>query len=470
MKRGIIVLVALWLTFGLAWPQNNKDIVGTWNGKLEVRGITMRVTFNITDTTGALTATMDSPDQGAYGIPMDSCLYRNDTVRITSAALYGEYKGVLSDNLNALEGTWTQGGMSLPLNLERGDKIVLLRPQEPKPPYPYREEEISYPNEKGKTVLAGTFTRPKEGGPFTATLLITGSGAQDRDESIFGHKPFAVLADYLTRQGIAVLRIDDRGVGGSTGDLISATTEDFAGDAAAGIDYLKSREDVDKGKIGLIGHSEGGIIAPMLAAQREDVAFIVLLAGTGVPGDEILAQQAADVMAADNNTEEELKAFLQLQKNLMNIAKKDIDTDSAMAEIKRMFIEWKAALPEEVLAKVDSTDQSQWEQSFNKALIPWTRYFMRYDPRPALQKVKCPVLALNGEKDIQVRADINLPAIETALKTGGHTQYRVGKLPNLNHLFQTCQTGTVSEYGNIEETFSPEALKIIADWILTTTR
>lgn len=470
MKKFFSICLITIFTCGLSFASGDAPIVGTWNGSLSTQGIKLRLSFNITDSTGALTATMDSPDQNAFGIPMDSCIFANDTLQISMAAIVGQYLGVMSEDGNTIIGTWTQGGQSFTLNLERGDKVVLNRPQEPKPPYPYLEEEITYRNEDGDATLAGTLTKPKTGGPFTTVLLITGSGAQDRDEMIFGHKPFKVLADHLTRKGIAVLRVDDRGYGKSTGDIMNATTADFSGDVMAGVEYLKSREDVDKNSIGLIGHSEGGVIAPIVATETDDVAFIVMLAGTGLPGDELLTQQANDILKADSTIDEnELKYYSELHKMMLEVVKSDLGKEAAMIELKTAFSNWKTTLPPDIKAEVDSTAEVKWQASFEQALLPWMRYFIAYDPRPALRNVTCPVLALNGEKDIQVAADINLSEIEKALKEGGNTNYRIEKLPSLNHIFQTCETGTVSEYGEIEETFSPIVMQIISEWIAKVT-
>ncbi|MFH1700322.1 MAG: alpha/beta hydrolase [Candidatus Zixiibacteriota bacterium] len=465
MKKLFAFILITFLCAGFSSAQSNQDIIGTWNGKLSVEGVTLRLSFHITDTSGTLTAAMDSPDQGAYGIPMDACTFENGSVQITKAQIMGVYAGKLSDDKNNLTGTWTQGGREMELNLERGEKIKLNRPQEPKPPYPYLEEEVSFENKEGGAHLEGTLTKPKTGGPFPTVILISGSGMQNRDEMVFGHRPFWVLADHLTRNGIAVLRVDDRGTGQSTGEVMTSTTEDFAGDVKAGVDYLKLRDDIDKSKIGLIGHSEGGIIAPMVASSTDDVAFIILLAGPGVPGNEILTRQAIDIMRLEGNSENEVKCFGDLQKRILKVATKDISDENAIDEMKRIFKSWEEALPEEISQDLDSTMIFQMQQGFEQALMPWMRYFVAYDPRPALQMTKCPVLALNGEKDIQVYAKDNLAAIEEALKAGGNSNYRIEEIPNLNHLFQTCQTGAVTEYGNIDETFSPIALNIISEWI-----
>ncbi len=336
------------------------------------------------------------------------------------------------------------------------------RPQEPKKPYPYDEEEVGYENKRDSVKLAGTLTLPRGKGPFPAALLITGSGPQDRNESLLGHKPFLVLADYLTRQGIAVLRVDDRGVGGSTGSVPDSTTENFAADVTAGIEFLKTRKEIDPKQIGLIGHSEGGLIAPMVAAQNGDVAFIVLMAGTGLTGEEILYLQGALILKASGASAEQLAKQRATQEGMFKILKEE--KDPATAE-KRLHEELSRNLTEEAKKKSEQAIAAQ----IKRVNTPWFRYFLTLDPRPALRKVKCPVLALNGENDLQVPATENLREIEAALKAGGNKNITIVRLPKLNHLFQTSETGSLSEYAKIEETVAPVALKTIGDWILKRT-
>jgi uncharacterized protein len=339
---------------------------------------------------------------------------------------------------------------------------ALNRPQEPKKPYPYDEEEVGYENKRDGVKLAGTLTFPRGKGPFPAVLLITGSGPQDRNESILGHKPFLVLADYLTRQGIAVLRVDDRGVGGSTGSAPNSTTENFAADVTAGIEFLKTRKEIDPKQIGLIGHSEGGLVAPMVAAQNGDVAFIVLMAGAGLTGEEILYLQGAMIMKANGAGAGQLARLRATQESMFKILKEE--KDPAAAE-KRLREEMSKNLTEEEKKKSEQTIAVH----IKLANTPWFRYFLTLDPRPALRKVKCPVLALNGENDLQVSANENLREIEAALKAGGNNDVSIARLPKLNHLFQTCETGSPNEYIKIEETIAPVALRTVGDWILKRT-
>src|SRR5271157_1417584 len=275
-------------------PAKPSDIDGAWMGSLDLGNVKLRVVFHIVNTEDGLIATMDSPDQGANGLPTTSVKREGSSLKIEAKGIGGVFEGKIAADLQSIDGTFTQMGSAHPLLLKRVKdqaELELKRPQNPVKPYPYREDEVTYDNKEQNVTLAATFTIPQGTGPFPAVLLITGSGPQDRDESLLGHKPFLVLSDYLTRHGIAVLRADDRGFAKSTDTFATATTADFATDTEAGVAYLKSRPDV-AGRIGLIGHSEGGIIAPMVAARNPDVAFIVMMAGSGVPGDQILVEQS----------------------------------------------------------------------------------------------------------------------------------------------------------------------------------
>ena len=325
------------------------------------------------------------------------------------------------------------------------------RPQVPAKPYPYREEQVTYENSAAAVKLAATFTIPSGKGPFPAVVLITGSGPQDRDESVAGHRPFLVLSDYLTRHGIAVLRADDRGIGKSTGNFQTATTADFAADAEAGVAYLNTRSEADPHRIGLVGHSEGGIIAPMLAARNPNVAFIVMMAGPGVPGDEIVEMQTLLIAEANGA--------------LLKVAEKQAAQQREIDEI------IKAGSDEAVIGKnlrrraAEGNLDPVVEGRINIMNSPWFRYSLKYDPAVALRKVKCPVLAIYGEKDLQVSPKQNLPIIRRALEESGNKNFEVDELPGLNHLFQTAETGAPREYEEIEETMSPLALEKIANWI-----
>ena len=316
--------------------------------------------------------------------------------------------------------------------------------------------------------MAGTFTFPKEGGPFPAVLLITGSGPQNRNEELLGHKPFLVLSDYLTKQGIAVLRVDDRGVGKSTGDFKSATTADFVTDALAGVEFLKTRNEVNKKEIGLIGHSEGGMIAPMVAVESSDVAFIVLMAGPGLPGDSILLMQSSLISAAEGASPEDITKAEEVNRKIYQIIKTESDSVKAHNEITAIFEKYYDSLPDSEKAKTG--DKNTALKMLSRVETPWFKYFIKYDPRPTLEKVKCPVLAIDGSKDLQVPPKEDLAAIKEALTKGGNKNFETIELKGLNHLFQTAKTGSPTEYNTIEETIAPIALKTIGDWILKITK
>jgi len=431
------------------------DIDGTWSGVLDAGAAKLHLTYHIVNTEDGLTATIDIPEQGAKGLPV--------TVTRDGASLKLELKmagalfdGKIAADLKTIPGTFTQGGANIPLVLTSVKDAAALqtpkRPQDPVKPYPYRDEDVSYDNKVQHLHLAATLTVPTGKGPFPGVVLITGSGPQDRDEALLGHRPFLVLADYLTRQGIVVLRVDDRGIGKSTGTFATATTADFATDVEASLAYLKSRAEVNPHKLGLIGHSEGGVIAPMVAARNPDVAFIVLMAGTGVRGDELLVAQSRALQLSMGATQADADKNSAIEREVLKLAENEKDD----AILEKKFRE---------IAGGKMSD-AQIATQLKQIRSPWFQYFLQYDPAVALRKVTCPVLALNGSKDTQVPATQNLPAIRQALQAAGNTHFETVELPGLNHLFQTAQTGSPNEYSQIEETISPIALNKISSWIL----
>ncbi len=423
---------------------------------MKIQGQELRVVFNIMDKDGGYEATMDSPDQGAKGIPMTSATFENGLLRIEANNLYMRYEGVLKDDL--IEGRFTQMGMGHKMDLRRGE-IKLSRPQTPVPPYPYNSEDVKFDNREAGITLAGTFTYPEAGSNFPAVVLLTGSGAQNRDEDIMEHKPFLLLADYLTRRGIAVLRFDDRGVGESGGDYASATIGDLAADGSAAVDWLKSRHEVDASRVGVLGHSAGGTQAIMIAAERSDLAFIVMLAGAAVKGDVLMEVQRRLIAEAAGVPESAIQENEKLVASIQSV----IDKYTAEAVF---------AAPEDYIDQVmdpASKDYQNWKSLLTNELLrmasPELQSMLSYDPAVDLGRIKCPVLALNGEKDLQVEAGMNLDAVERYVNSGA----TVKKYPGLNHLFQHATTGSVTEYGTIEETMSPEVPADIAEWILRIT-
>jgi uncharacterized protein len=442
---------------------DKKTLAGSWLGKLDLGAVDLRVIFNISVSNDSLSATLDSPDQGAKNIHVGPVTLEGKDIRIVAARLLAEYNGTIKSD-TAIEGTFKQAGKTMPLNLKKLKKTFMFsRPQKPKSPFPYISEDIAFKNDKANISLAGTLTIPEGNGPFPAVVLITGSGSQNRNEELFGHEPFLVIADYLSRNGIAVLRCDDRGVGQSQGSPLDATSADFATDVEAAFNYLRSRKEINPKRVGLAGHSEGGLIAPVVASNNPDVAFVISLAGTGVPGDMVLHRQNKDISLASGIEAKDVKEAISVNKKLFTVLKKEPDNTKAEARIEQVY---KKALardkksPEEIDQALKQLNASLSPVSYN-----WFRYFISTDPAVYWKKVKCPVLALNGEKDMQVAADANLPAIEKAVKSGGNNAVKTIKLPELNHLFQHCKTGLPSEYGEIEETISPEVLKLMSDWI-----
>jgi uncharacterized protein len=447
------------LDFKRPAPAKPSDIDGTWMGTLDTGTIKLRVVFHILNSANGLTATMESPDQGMKSLQTSAVKRDGASLRIEADKLDGVYEGTIAADKSSIDGKWTQKGNTFPLVLKPvKDEAVLepKRPQNPVKPYPYRDEDVTYENKIQNVTLAATFTVPQGKGPFSAVVLITGSGPQDRDETLLGHKPFLILSDYLTRHGIAVLRADDRGTAKSTGDFKTATTADFATDTEAGIAYLKTRPEVDPHKIGLIGHSEGAVIAPMIAARNPDVAFIVLMAGSGVSGDQVLVAQREAIAVASGTKPEEAAKYAAKEKEML-----------ALIEAEKVPTEKDdAALEKELREKMaGDVPESQIGLQIKLLTSPWFRYFLTYDPAIALRKVTCPVLVLNGEKDKQVLPEQNLPPIRQALTQAGNKHFEVDELPGLNHLFQTANTGSPAEYAGIEETMSPVALEKINTWI-----
>lgn len=345
------------------------------------------------------------------------------------------------------------------------DKSTLKRPQTPAKPYPYYSEEVRFRNDSANVTLAGTLTLPSKEGSYQVVILISGSGPQNRDEEILQHKPFLVLADHLTRNGIGVLRYDDRGTGESTGDFKTSTSLDFSKDAESAVQFLKTRQDIDTTKIGLAGHSEGGLIAPMVAARSRDIAFVVLMAGPGMELKKALLLQDGLIAKAYGMSDANVKKLVGINEKAYDLVIQSTDLEKLKTDMTRFVNDHISEIPDKLI-----TEQMTREQ-FAAARIeglssPWTQFMLKYDPEKTMEKVKCPVLAINGEKDMQVVPDENLAAISLALKKGGNSNVTIKKIPDLNHLFQECATGSPKEYQEIEQTFSPVALNEISRWIL----
>ena len=461
LRKTITSIAALLL---LTTSLFSQKIGGTWQGVLKVQGVELEIVFHIEKHDSEYISLMDSPTQGAFDISTTKTTFKNEQVEIVVANLGAFYQGKLDND--TIKGTFNQGGIPFPLVLSKTIKKKPLRPQEPKAPYPYDVEETTFINTKEKIKLAATLTLPKQKKKSPAVILIAGSGPNDRDETIFAHKPFWILADYLTRQGIAVLRYDKRGVGESEGEYFTATTKDFAEDVGAAISYLKTREEIDTTNIGLIGHSEGGIIAPMVAAGSNDVKFIVLMAGLGVTGTELVLAQHQREFDKQSPTDEEKenlnKALINLYSNILNWTEY-AGNDKERSQLKEdLGVLWQS-----ISRDTQATMQKDLfiKQTTSKIISPWFRYFLGINPLEHIEKIRIPVLAINGENDTQVDYQSNLEGIEKALKKGSNKQYTIKSYPHMNHLFQESTTGEIEEYGKIEETFSPIVLSDIANWI-----
>ncbi|MEE2685930.1 MAG: alpha/beta fold hydrolase [Planctomycetota bacterium] len=459
-------LVALLSQFPLA-AADPVTLPGTWYGELNLVVQKLRIGFKIENAPdGSFKGVMDSIDQSAFGIPLSAVQREKAQVQIEVESLGVVFKATLSEDGQELAGTFRQNGIPLPLKLRRvGRYPTIQRPQEPQPPFPYDELEVTYRNELHDVKLAGTLSLPRSERPLAAVLLITGSGSQDRDESIAGHRPFMVIADALARRGVAVLRMDDRGVGGSTRGESPATTLDLAEDVLTGVRFLSGHAKIDDRRIGLAGHSEGGLIAPLVAARTDEIAFIVMLAGPGLPGSQILEQQARLIGEAAKRPEWFLDWNHKVQLEMFRIIGDHEDPVEGRKQLGAQLDDWMAMVPDEHAFTRD-TLRAQLEGQFDSITSPWFRYFLSHDPAPVLQQVPCPVLALFGSKDLQVPAEENKLAVLQALEKG-HNQFSTARVfDDLNHLFQACQTGSPVEYGSIEETFNEQALNYMVDWIV----
>ncbi|MBO9575562.1 MAG: alpha/beta fold hydrolase [Sphingobium sp.] len=424
------------------------DPAGDWRATLTVGPSKIRLVLHL----GAQ-STFDSPDQGANGLPAQMTVADGKVTVILRGA--GRFEGAVSTDGRTLTGALVQGPSSIGVTFERGTFAAANRPQTPKPPFPYRSEDIAYdnPNQAG-VHLSGTLTIPAGKGPFPVVLLITGSGTQDRDETLFEHKPFLVLADALTRRGVAVLRLDDRGIGGSHGGLPNPTTADFASDVEAGVAWLKTRPGLDPKRIGLLGHSEGGLIAPMVAAKDPSIAFILLWAGPGINGKEVIIDQARTITLASGGSAEAAKKNADLQHALMDALLTAPDRSAAKIAMNAVA--------------AGSGGPAVSDASVALMSSPWYVYFMKLDPAVALRQVKVPTLALLGGKDTQVSPQANEAALRAAL--AGNKKATIEVLPGLNHMFQMAGTGAPSEYGDIEQTLDPSALDRMVGWITSVSK
>jgi len=440
---------------------------GRWEGAIVVLGSELGMSVEFTTGDSGLSATMDIPQQSAKGLPLRQVRYEAPTVHFELLGGPGlaVFEGTLDGD--SITGSFSQSGVTGTFYLRPAGAAKSAVPPPPAEPVPYLEEEVTFTN--GDVTLAGTLTIPEGQGPFPAVVLITGSGAQNRDEEIFGLRPFRWIADYLTRHGIAVLRYDDRGVGGSSGTIQTATSEDFALDALAGVGLLATRGDIRSDAIGLIGHSEGGIVAPMAAARSPSVAFIVLLAGTAVTGEQILYAQGERILRANGATAEQLRIQREVQEMLFRAVRTGEGWDEAQRIVEEQARAAIAELPEEQRAAIPDLDtfvRTRAQQQLVAVQLPWFRFFLDFDPATVLEQVNVPVLALFGEKDLQVPPDVNVDPMRAALERAPTTDFAIEVIPGANHLFQEAVTGSPNEYATLKKEFVPGFLDLIANWIL----
>lgn len=427
------------------------QIEGYWKGELKLGMQKLEMAFDIKVMDDVLSATLDVPAQGAFGVPVDKTVFQDGQLSMTMSSMSAAYLGTLKESV--IEGTFTQRGMSFPLTLEKGSKEApKARPQDPRPPFPYQIREVSFVNAKEGNTLSGTLTVPNGKGPFPALVLVSGSGQENRDEELMNHRPFWVIADYCARHGIAVLRYDDRGIGGSTGEVENANSMDFSYDAEAAFDFLRNQKHIDASKVGILGHSEGGIINFMVASRRPEVAFLVSLAGPAVKGTELLKAQQVALLKASGMSEEVIQFSSNSNAQLFDIVETSSSREEADSLARQKLQSW-------------GYNEELTEQTLGQLTSPWMYYFLRYDPAEAIVKTTCPALLLNGSKDLQVLVTQNFPAYENMIAEHGKTNLTLHEMPGLNHMFQHCETGTVEEYATIEETISPEVLEMIVGFV-----
>ncbi len=445
-------------TFAFRAPEvvRDSDLAGAWSGAIMLPGVELKVQILLSAAGDSWLGTIDIPQQSVRGLKLEAIVVAGQSVSFKIAGIPGAptFSGK-HDGAAKIEGDFTQGGQTFPFELTRGELPKAKRPQNPVPPFPYSEESVTVTN--GDIKLAGTLTTPAGKGPFPVVILVSGSGPQNRDEELFEHRPFAVWADHLGRNGIAVLRYDDRGVGESTGHHASATSTDLATDAEAWVGFLKNRPGT--GPIGIMGHSEGGIIAPMVAARNPDVAFIVMLAGTAVSGAEVLIEQNRALARASGATAEVSDRIAAAARGVFEALASNADAATVRAKTLELV---KAQTGK---AEVDAAMEQSVAQAVAGLKQPWFREFIRHDPAPDLRKVRVPVLALFGERDVQVVPAQNLPPLAEALQAAGNEHVTLKVIPQANHLFQKCTTGGVDEYAQIETTVEPEVLRLVGEWI-----
>ncbi len=448
------------------------NLAGSWHGELDVQGTQLILTMDIhIDSAGQLAGFMHSPMQGANDIPIGRIELEGDSVRIGVSTLMATVRARLMPGDSLLTGEFNQGPFTLPITFRRiSAPFEFARPQEPQRPFPYVEQEVMIPNEAADVILAGTITLPDTVGTFPAVILVTGSGPQDRNEEIMGHKPFLVISDYLTRRGVVVLRYDDRGFAGSTGDFASGTTYDFADDALAALRFLQQHPNVNPDAAGIIGHSEGGLIAQIIAARSDNpAAFIIMLAGPTISGEEILLSQIQRIQEVSGAPRRVIRRTLRDAKAVFEILKDATDSQQAAEQMEAFYAQRRARTREKHHATYGYNEEAV-KQSVPAYTSPWFIAFLKTDPSNYLPKISVPMLALFGGKDVQVLDDLNIEALKTFVKQHNKTNFTWKSYPQRNHLFQVAETGSVQEYATIEETFGEKVMEEMLQFILQVTK
>lgn len=470
MKNYLLSIIFL---IGISTLNAQNVITKNYKGKIVEQGLLLELILNLTkNQDNTYTASWDVPAQHAKDLKASSVVVTDSSIVVEVKSMYVVYEGKFSPDQKSIKGRWKQNGVNLALNLESFTKVeeVVLRKQTPKAPFPYQTEDFTFQGKKTGLTYGATLTTPTNAKNFPAIILITGSGQQDRNETLLDHQSFFVIADYLTRQGYAILRVDDRGIGKTTGNFENSTSEDFAQDVEEQFTYLKTIQNIDSTKIGLMGHSEGGLIAPLVAARNKEIAFIVLLAGPGIPIIDLMAEQNEKILLGSGLNEKVVEAYSTLYKKLFPAILNSSNKTDAFSNGKVIVDEWRKTTDTNFVKWSTNITNDVSENEFITSFIdqlysPWWKYFGNFNPQEYLKQVQCPILALNGDKDVQVIAKSNLEGIKSSSKKGKNKNVKTVELKDLNHLFQTCNSGMPREYATLEETFSPIALIEISNWL-----
>jgi len=468
MRKILIILALIFMAAGnvLSRPADSYQdsfLIGNWKGVIQVGGAKFTFLFKFTsDVQNEIKGFLDLPEQDEHEIPIDEIKIVGKSVSLDISKIQRKFEGEISIDQKKITGFYIRGGgMRLPLTLEKTDLVFSMnRPQLPQPPYPYKEEPVVVVNGKDQTKLAGTLTLPEGAGAFPAIIFISGSGAQDRDESMFGHKPFLVMADYFARRGAAVLRCDDRGAGKSGGSHFAATTAIMATDIGSMWEYLLTRAEIDQKKIFLLGHSEGAVIACLVASQNPRVAGVILLGAPGLSIEENLYLQNSLIRKAEGASDEMIAQANVLQRKIFSVVKDAADNAEAQAKLREIF-------SLKMYEHLNDSQKKAVDERIAPLLSPYFRDIIKCDPAGYLSKVTCPVFAIIGEKDLQCPPKENIPALEKTLRTSGNQSFQIIEMEGLNHLLQRAPSGAMSEYASIEETISPRALAAISDWLFS---